>query len=422
MAGSDGNFEDCPGNGIYPSIHYKLDRVASVPGLSYMILDNRYYKDLASNISTTVPAVVANYLGQTDPCGAVLSAAARNAVMGYFVWDEPGSTTELTRAVNWVSAFSSQDPNHITWANLLPFCNYGYFPPLGWSDYCNYVTYYLDNSGSSVASFDYYPFQSGGVWTSYNEPDGMTRYFQNLDLFSTETAKRGMTFWAFPYSTDITGMAPLTQPNLQFEAFAPIVYGAKGLIYYTYTQDQTDGYTDALVDPNNNKFPIYYWAQNINAQVEIMGPTLMSLTRVGTYHESSIDTGYAGCSNETGLATVPATERLITSIASSQQSFMVGSFFGSDNKSYLLVFNKDRNLAHSLTITLTCPQPVYQMDTLTGAWNQIYTSTSSISSTLKTAHMQLLQLGPRSTLPSTRGHLFVVGKNTSNKCIVVDGR
>jgi hypothetical protein len=392
-------FNDPSGGAAWPSLHYALNLIAQIPGLRVMLWDSRYTGTYPGNAG--VPGVVQSVKAD------VSSLSAPDVVMGYCITDEPSPGTALSNALTWISTFNTSDPSRIAWANLLPFLyspRYNYFPN-GWSDYCGYVRTYLDQSKSSVAGFDYYAFNNGDIWNSYNDPyaSSPTFYFRNLDLFAAECNSRGMSFWAFPYSGHETdpnlNKAPISEENLRFQAFAPLVYGAKGIVYYTYTLHP--GMDMSMVDAaGNNPTVVYTWASDINAQVKSMGPVLMGLDRIATYHENQIDNGgYPGQSLETGLATVAPDNAVIGSFSSTFKSFVLGHFIHGTTP-YLLVFNKDRFSSRDVTITLKKAVPVWQMNKATGTWNRLYASTTTVNLTnVGKSDIQLLRLANLDTSP-----------------------
>jgi hypothetical protein len=364
---SNGMLEDAPAR--FPGVRYKLERIAKVPGLRLMVLDWLYWTNMNGDVSSIAGSAIAKY--------NALPLSLANRVAGYNIWDEPQPGRKLDRVKSLISTFTAGDTRRIAWANLTPY-NQSTFP--AWLTYVDYVRSYLAAIGAKVASFDYYPFLTSGKWRNFRfDPKDPPFYYRNLGLFAVETRARGATFWAFPLSSQHLDYAPITQVNLQFMAFAPLVYGAKGLVYYTYQWCREDTtMKSAIVDSNGDTTRIYSWAKRINQQVETLGPLLMTLVWQGTYHESQTDTGYAGCSFEPGLAEVPLSHPLIKSISSTSHSGMIGDF-RAGSALYLLLFNKDRNSPHDFLVTFKKPVPVRKWDKTMGTWSRRAGSTTSLA-------------------------------------------
>jgi len=378
---SNGMLEEAPAH--YPGVRYKLERIAKVGGLRLMLLDWLFWTNMKSDISRTVGSVVAQYGG--------LPLSLANLVAGYNTWDEPQPGDQLARAKSWILEFNKKDPRRIVWANLAPY-NQGTFPK--WSNYVDYVRSYLADNSTSVASFDYYPFLGNGKWRNYcHDPKDPPYYFRNLDLFAVETRVKGAIFWAFPLSSQHVDYSPISRVNLQFTAFAPIVNGAKGLVYYTYQWCREDAtMRSSIVDTNGDTTEIYSWAKAINQQVESLGPLLMSFAWQGTYHENSSDTGYAGCSTEPGLSMLPSNHTFIRSFSSSNKSSMIGEF-KTGSAPYLLVFNKDRSSSRDVTLTLKKSVPVWECNKITGLWTRKSAPTESITiQAIQPADVRVLRL------------------------------
>ena len=371
----EGDFERGVLTAAAGSIHWKIDRVAQVPGLRILLMDRRHTTNFGDSLTTCTPAKVTAI--KTDVNGISNS----NVVMGYTMMDEPHPGTQLTAVNTWVAEFNKQDPTRICYTNLLPFHKnatiFGDVETEAWAKYGDYVDAYINPKTSSVVSFDYYPFTSGG----WNNDWGTTHYFRNLNLFSTKTTANGTYFWAVPFTAVDPNYAPITAINLRFSAFAPIVYGAKGLIYYNYPLNNGGQGSD-----------IYDWAKKINKQIETIGPLLMRLSWLGSYHQNVTDNGYTDCSFEPSLSTVPADLPLLKSFTSTGTSLMVGDFrIGTE--SYLLVFNKNRTAAQNLTLEFKKPVPVWELNKDTGVWTRLSASTTTIILTqTAAADMRILRL------------------------------
>jgi hypothetical protein len=378
---SNGMLEDGPAR--FPGVRYKLERIAKVPPLRLMVLDWLYWTNKSGEVSPVVGSAVAKYDG--------LPLSLANSVAGYNIWDEPLPGWQLDRVKSLISAFAARDARRIAWANLAPY-NQSTFPT--WSTYVDYVRSYLAGNGTHVASFDYYPFLNSGKWRNFrfNQKDP-PYYYRNLDLFAGETRARGATFWAFPLSSQHLDYAPVSRVSLQFTAFAPLVYGAKGLVYYTYQWCREDTtMRSAIVDSNGDTTVAYSWVKGINRQVETLGQLLMRLVWQGTYHENSTDDGYAGSSSEPGLSVLPENHAFIKSFSSSNKSSMIGEFKAGP-VSYLLLFNKDRTNPHDDLLTFKKAVPVWAWDNSAGTWSRRSPSASSIIiGALQPADLRILRL------------------------------
>ena len=71
-------------------------------------------------------------------------------------------------------------------------------------------------------------------------------------------------------------------------AFSPLAYGAKGLIYFTYSRPNSTDYRTALIDDNGVPTPNYAVVKQINHYIrDIVGPVVMNSVHLGTFHKSN---------------------------------------------------------------------------------------------------------------------------------------
>jgi hypothetical protein len=89
------------------------------------------------------------------------------------------------------------------------------------------------------------------------------------------------------------------------------------------------GYRSAPIDQFGNETPTWRSMQNINLQVQKLGPTLMQLTCDDVYHIGAAPSG----------GKTPPTNSLISAIAG--DNFLVGDFTHADGSRYALAVNKD---------------------------------------------------------------------------------
>ncbi|MDB5106361.1 MAG: repeat protein [Fibrobacteres bacterium] len=339
---------------------YRLDRLATVTGLKTLIHDDGYGGSAAGLTynQAAADAILAKY----DASGTdALTSAQRGVLYGYNLADEPKPAV-IANTLLWQNRFQSVDVSKLAYVNLNPYVKnvtpdqVGYWDD--WNGYKTYVHNWISNSQVKVAGFDYYTVldAAGGTFQTYGET--VTYYFRNLELFAKETTPLAKSFWAYPLSVKhggldktgacVPGYAAITEPNLRFSAWAPIAYGAKGLIYFTYAKPNASCYDNALIDDAYNTQASYTWAKNINAQVKSMGSTLMNLTWKTTVHGSTNDAFTTEPVPKVGAATP-----YLKSISSDR--FMVGIFDGKNALAgvpHLLVMNKERTNTTINAVTL----------------------------------------------------------------------
>ena len=401
------SYADTTGDGL----RYLLERIQCVGGLKIMITDSRFQELVAikypqkRNYWLVDDLTRAQVTAITDDYGNITGEPNHQKIdntiiLGYHLKDEPwpliktrrGSKIDpvVDRLVPLIRTLATEDPDRIAWANLLPYntvrgkgIDFADF-----SDYTRYVIGYMNSSATNVASFDYYPFLQNGVWQHYAVAEGVTHYYRTLQLFAMETVKRGMNFWAYPLAVEHLQYAAITEANLRFVAHAPILYGAKGLVYFTYATPSD--YHDAMITRDFATTDIYTWARTINTRFADMGPTLMDLTWRETIHSVSPDPD----SNEP--VNTDNTTDVIRQNGISDSSFSVGVFKGKDKKDYLIVMNSDRASAHSVTVSCVNGVNAKRHVHTTDEWKTIGGNVFTLND-IQPAGIELIRLDPDST-------------------------
>lgn len=196
------------------------------------------------------------------------------AFAGYYIMGE-ALEKNASQLLRWVDFFKQNDPTHIVYYYLRPRNGFN-----SASEYESYVNNFAFNKSTDVLAYNNYPFSKNGSILNI--------YFYNLDLISKKAGKKPFWFYVLanstPYYTDPT------EYQLNFCAFCPIAYGAKGIIYFTYETipEKYDlKYGDAIIDKNGNATKKYATVKKINQYIsQIIGPVIMNSTRTGTFHNS----------------------------------------------------------------------------------------------------------------------------------------
>ena len=144
--------------------------------------------------------------------------------------------------------------------------------------YLNYLNTYYQTVQPGAWCYDYYPF----TCNSQNDEVGICRndFYYDLQLFAHLSRQTGIPFWAFCQSThvhtwDATGTSyqghpEATEQRLRFEAFNALAFGAQGLIYWRYADQDSHGveeYISSLVDQDGDPYPAWTAAQTINREI-----------------------------------------------------------------------------------------------------------------------------------------------------------
>lgn len=138
--------------------------------------------------------------------------------------------------------------------------------------YENYLNDIQENFDPIVWSYDLYPIIQNPCDISVELKD----FYNNLEIFHKRSQESGRPFWTHIQSQALihnTGRElPIPKEEyMRFEVFSSLAYGAKGLVWWRYCQQDNlsnETYMAALADRDGNPTPLWYLAQKINREVE----------------------------------------------------------------------------------------------------------------------------------------------------------
>lgn len=208
------------------------------------------------------------------------------ALAGFNLYDEPH------RSLFALLEFAKNEVVQQSGGTELPFLNIwpSYASPqyaLGTSNYETYVERYCTEVTPPVLCFDHYPLLS--------ETKITPGYFYNWSVIRKFSRLFDIPSWVFlqtvGFDGSAVGMVKRRTPN-EHEIFwqinVSLAYGAKGIQYYTYwTPDNPQvPYQDALIGKKEpfEPTPRYYYAQNANKYLSVIGRVLLPLTSESVVH------------------------------------------------------------------------------------------------------------------------------------------
>lgn len=292
-------------NDIFPNVGnryalYLVDRINTEYGektLQMLPVDLFDYYTYYSYISPY--GIIDDYISLPDNL--------RNSIYGYLVKDEPFFDDLKNSQYPMFKEIQNKDPDKLSYVNAFGVSYQGAnIDRREWKKHLEIMT----NRQSSI-SWDLYCW-----WrTRTGEGDVGQRIFDCCKITSKVCKKNKTNWWKcvgsveqFYTREDGTfdrGIKDLSKAELSFAAFLPVIYGAKGLVWFTYEspcspkQNTADwcilpgkgrGYRNALIkaDPTNISGCInddtYNSVRDINFELKQMGPILMNLEWITTVH------------------------------------------------------------------------------------------------------------------------------------------
>ena len=295
-----------------------------------------------------------------------LDLARRRAIYGYRISDEPCDANfgvpicqqnDFGGSIKqWIGHLQHEEPSKLAYVNLL---GYTTLSPISRYGYGAYIEHFLNDAGQEsslrVGSYDHYAFncsvsQYFEGWGKWNADCTSPTFFYNLAIMRSKAGTR--PFWVYPMSVDHWSYRDPDANQLRFMVFSPTAYGAKGLIYFTYSRPmQVDDqgvpvYRTALVDDNGIPTSKYYDVQQINHYIrDIVGPVVMNSVHLGAFHKSNKPTEEAIPDDQK----ITASTSLIADV--NNDNILIGLFRDASTY-YALVVNKSLSSTPRVVLTL----------------------------------------------------------------------
>ncbi len=257
----------------------------------------------------------------------VKKAGKSKAIIGYHICDEP-SALDFPALGKAVAAVKKYAPGKLATINLYP--NYATLwqmnqikSQLGTKSYTEYLEKFVEIVKPQCLSYDNYMVQFS---MDNQQSEKMDSYYSNLLEVSRVAKKYNLPFWNVVSSNQIRPFTTIPSPaNLLFQAYTSLAAGASGIRWYTY-HGQAYGYNP--IDRNENKTLTWYYLQEVNRQLAVLGPIIKQLNSTGVYFTSPAPVD--------SLSVLPGNwvEKLET-----EAPMMVGEFVSKPGTKYLMVVN-----------------------------------------------------------------------------------
>lgn len=263
------------------------------------------------------------------------------AVIGYFIMDEP-SVLDFPYLRKAVDAVKKYAPGKLAYINLFP--NYATISSidqmdsqLGTQSYEEYLERYVKEVNPQFISYDNYMVQYSRDMTNKKRA---VSYYTNLLAVREVALKYNLPFWNIVSSHQIRNYTTIpSMANLLLQAYTSLAAGCDGITWYQFQQN---GYNYSPVDKNQVKTSTWFYLQEVNRQIALLGNFTKNLKSTGVYFALS----------DSALTLPPLPGKIIYSV-NCEGNMMVGEFEDQNGGKYAMIVNLE--LGKSLKFTLSTP-------------------------------------------------------------------
>ncbi len=267
------------------------------------------------------------------------------ALWGYFIGDEM-LESQLPDIVALAAFAREHDPAHPLFISLLP-SDAWVGPALATADYAGYVERFIASARPAFLNYVHCPFREKG--------DGQF-YYENLELIRRAAIAHGLPLYPTLQAASWPGMRAPGEGELRWLVYTSLAYGAKGVVWFRYWGAPA-GSRQGIVEPDGLVTERYRLVAALNAELRVLGPTLMRLRSTAVYHTGEVPAG----------ATRLPVHGLVGSIEGG--SFVIGEFQDEKGGSNILIANRDYARPATAKLTLNRPScSLLWLDPATGEW------------------------------------------------------
>ncbi len=224
-----------------------------------------------------------NLLNMDDGAIASLIEEYRNVpgVGGYYIWDEPAPTADLSPYARVYAAMKQTDPDAYAHLNFLPMYAY----QGGEEAYRKHVSSWLDATQAKgvpqdYIMYDYYPY------TGFGEGMDRENFFSHLDAMRRIGLDYGVKTATYLQSNGSDSKRCPSPSEIRYQAMASLAYGYKQLSYFTWflPTNRSETFHDAIVSDKGVPNAVTYDAvSKLNREIHNLGATLAKLDSVEVY-------------------------------------------------------------------------------------------------------------------------------------------
>jgi len=313
--------------------------------------------------------------------------------IGYYVWDEPQSDSQMAEARRQMDILQELDPEALLFTVAVP--DYNGDPErrknpdgttmLGdtWENgkYAPYIARFAEKMDPPVMSFDYYPVGDYfNVWPGhkFSYENQLDDSFMLLTMcVSRDVAKKhNIPFWFYYQGYKLykcTEEKDFIFPMVRCFMYAGVLYGAKGLQNYA-----TGEKGNRFLNMDGTKGDFYEDQKKINFEIKNLGNTLMALDSKLIIHSDDL---LPGCEYTKPYFNKVEESKIFAGTLPKRCS--IGELEDEYGNTYAVILNRDFYKTAEFKLSLKDDFRVYEVSKADGKQRVIFDNVSELPLTLE---------------------------------------
>lgn len=325
--------------------------------------------------------------------------------IGYYVWDEPQSDSQMDEARRQMDILQELAPDALLFTVAPPDYNAEPERKGGVGDtwengrYLPYLEKFAKKMDPPVMSFDYYPVGNYfNVWPghTYNKENQLDDSFMYLSMAANRdiAKKHDIPFWFYYQGFklyEVTKEEDFIFPMVRCFMYSGVLYGAKGLQNYATGQKG-----NRFLNPDGSKGDFFEDQKKVNFEIKNLGNTLMALDSKLIIHSDDL---LPGCEYTAPYFNKIEESEIFTGKLPKRTS--IGELCDEYGNRYAVILNRDFEKTADITLSLQGDFRIYEVSKEDGKQRVLINCTAELPITLQPGDAVLYRFQKASEEPFT---------------------
>jgi len=195
--------------------------------------------------------------------------------------------------------------------------------------------------GQPFLSYDNYSLV-GGEMLDY--------FYTNLEIVRRLALETKTEFWNCILANAHFNYMEPTDATLHLQVYSTLAYGGRGIQYFTYFAPEVGNYRLAAIDQFGNRTPTWERLRRVNLEIQALAPAIVKLRSIGVFHYPDVPEQSKPLAGSKMVRSIEMTQRFLKPPVAGR--FLLGELQDDQNRTYLMLVNKDLNNSFQFRIHL----------------------------------------------------------------------